>query len=125
MAAESRSRSSAPKTVSLEAIAGFVSDDGDGDFHKLVNDRVRLGILSSLAVSDRLAFTELKKLLEATDGNLSVHARKLEDAGYLRCTKSFADRVPKTEYRITAAGRKALDRYLKHMEALIRATSGD
>ena len=125
MAAESRSRrkSGAPDTVSLEAIAGFVSDDGDGDFHKLVNDRVRLGILSSLAVSDRLSFTELKQLLEATDGNLSVHARKLEDAGYVRCTKSFADRVPKTEYRITAAGRKALDRYLKHMEALIRATS--
>lgn len=111
------------RAVSLEAISGFVADDGDGDFHKLVNDRIRLGILSSLAVTDRLSFTELRKLLEVTDGNLSVHARKLENAGYIRCAKSFSDRVPRTEYRITPKGRKALERYLKHMEALIRATS--
>jgi DNA-binding MarR family transcriptional regulator len=109
--------------VPLEAISGFVTDDGDGEFHRLLNDRLRLGILSSLAVSKRLSFRELKKLLGATDGNLSVHARKLEDAGYIGCTKTFADRVPRTDYRITAAGRRALDRYLKHMEALIRATS--
>ena len=109
--------------ASLKAISGFVSDDQGGGFQKLLNDRVRLGILSSLAVSDVLSFSELKRLLEASDGNLSVHARKLENAGYLRCTKSFSDRVPKTEYRITASGRKALKRYLKHMEALIRATS--
>ena len=109
--------------ASPKAISGFVSDDQGGGFQKLLNDRVRLGILSSLAVSDVLSFSELKRLLEASDGNLSVHARKLENAGYLRCTKSFSDRVPKTEYRITASGRKALKRYLKHMEALIRATS--
>lgn len=112
----------ATRSRSLEAISGFVADDKGGSFHKLLNDRVRLGILSSLAVSERLSFAELKKLLEATDGNLSVHARKLEDAGYVRVDKTFSDRVPKTEYRITRGGRTALDRYLKHMEALIRAT---
>lgn len=110
---------------SLEAISGFVADDNGGAFHKLLNDRVRLGILSSLAVSERLSFSELKKLLDATDGNLSVHARKLEDAGYVRCEKTFEGRVPKTEYQITRDGRSALERYLKHMEALIRATSGN
>ena len=110
------------RSRSLEAISGFVADDKDADFHKLLNDRVRLGMLSSLAVSERLSFKELKKLLEATDGNLSVHARKLEDAGYVRCEKTFEGRVPKTEYQITASGRSALARYLKHMEALIRAT---
>ncbi|MEJ2089955.1 MAG: transcriptional regulator [Gammaproteobacteria bacterium] len=104
-------------------MSGFVGDEGDGDFHKLLNDRIRLGILSSLAVTERLSFTELKKLLEVTDGNLSVHARKLENAGYVRCAKSFPDRVPRTDYRITGKGRSALERYLKHMEALIRATS--
>ena len=108
---------------SLQAISGFVADDKGGDFHKLLNDRVRLGMLSSLAVSERLSFSELKKLLDVTDGNLSVHARKLEDAGYVRCEKTFSDRVPKSEYRITRSGRAALDRYLKHMEALIQATS--
>ena len=111
------------RSRSLKAISGFVADDKGGDFHKLLNDRVRLGILSSLAVSERLSFSELKKLLDATDGNLSVHARKLEDAGYVRCEKTFSDRLPKTEYRITRDGRSALNRYLKHMEALIRATS--
>ena len=108
---------------SLDAISGFVGDDPGGDFHKLLNDRVRLGILSSLAVSERLSFKELKGLLGATDGNLSVHARKLEDAGYVRCRKTFEDRQPRTDYQITAAGRAALERYLKHMEALIRATA--
>ena len=112
------------RSRSLEAISGFVADDKDAAFHKLLNDRVRLGMLSSLAVSDRLSFKELKKLLEATDGNLSVHARKLEDAGYVLCEKTFEGRVPKTEYQITASGRSALARYLKHMEALIQATSG-
>lgn len=111
------------RSRSLKAISGFVGDDKGGDFHKLLNDRVRLGILSSLAVSERLSFSELKKLLKATDGNLSVHARKLEDAGYVQCQKTFADRIPKTEYRITRNGRAALARYLKHMEALIRATT--
>lgn len=82
---------------------------------------MRLGILSALAVNDCLTFNELKKLMKTTDGNLSVHARKLEDAQYVTCTKSFEGRVPKTEYRLTAAGRRALERYLDHMEALIQA----
>jgi len=115
--------SESSRNRSLKAISGFVAEDKGGDFHKLLNDRVRLGILSSLAVTERLSFSELKKLLDATDGNLSVHARKLEDAGYVRCEKTFSDRLPKTEYRITRDGRSALNRYLKHMEALIRATS--
>ena len=118
-----RTRTETERTVSLKAISGFVADERDGEFQKLLTDRLRLGMLSSLAVSKTLSFTELKRLLDATDGNLSVHARKLEDAGYVKCEKTFAGRVPRTEYRITAAGRKALERYLKHMEALIRATS--
>jgi DNA-binding MarR family transcriptional regulator len=81
-----------------------------------------LGILSALAVNASLSFGDLKKLMQTTDGNLSVHARKLEEASYVTCTKSFEGRVPKTEYSITAAGRRALERYLDHMEALIRAT---
>ena len=123
MAAKSKRDGETGTSASLRAIAGFVSDDQGGDFQRLLNDRVRLGILSSLAVSDRISFSDLKRLLDATDGNLSVHARKLEDADYINCKKSFTDRVPRTEYSITAIGRKALKRYLKHMEALIRATS--
>jgi DNA-binding HxlR family transcriptional regulator len=89
---------------------------------RLIHERTRLAIVSALAVNTSLAFSELKELLRVTDGNLSVHARKLEDAGYVACTKSFAGRVPKTEYRLTSAGRRALEKYLDHMEALIRAT---
>ena len=88
---------------------------------RLVHERLRLGILSALAVNESLTFNELKRLLDTTDGNLSVHARKLEEAGYVTCAKSFAGRVPRTEYRLTAAGRRALERYLDHMEALIQA----
>jgi DNA-binding HxlR family transcriptional regulator len=91
---------------------------------RLIHDRLRLGILSALAVNESLSFTELKNLLKTTDGNLSVHARKLEDADYLACRKSFQERVPHTEYRLTATGRRALQRYLDHMEALIAATRG-
>ena len=83
---------------------------------------MRLGILSALAVTDTLSFTDMKTLLATTDGNVSVHARKLEEAGYLACTKSFAGRVPRTEYRLTDAGRRALEHYLDRMEALIRST---
>ena len=83
---------------------------------------MRLGIVSALAVNDSLSFNELKALLKTTDGNLSVHARKLEEASYVTCTKSFEGRIPKTEYRLTAAGRRALEHYLDHMEALIRVT---
>jgi DNA-binding MarR family transcriptional regulator len=89
---------------------------------RLIHERTRLAIVSALAVNDSLTFSELKQLLGASDGNLSVHARKLEDAGYVACTKSFANRLPKTEYRLTVAGRRALEKYLDHMEALIRAT---
>jgi DNA-binding HxlR family transcriptional regulator len=88
---------------------------------RLIHERMRLGIVSSLAANRSLSFNELKKLLKTTDGNLSVHARKLEEANYVACTKSFQGRVPKTEYRLTEAGRRALEKYLNHMEALIQA----
>lgn len=91
------------------------------ELDRLVHERVRLGIISALAVNESLSFTDLKTLLQVTDGNLSAHARKLEDAGYLECIKGYDGRVPKTEYRITAPGREALESYLEHMEALIRA----
>ena len=92
------------------------------ELDRLIHERIRLGIVSALAVNESLTFSDLKKLLNTTDGNISVHARKLEDAQYIACAKSFEGRVPKTEYRLTAAGRRALERYLNHMEALIRAT---
>jgi DNA-binding HxlR family transcriptional regulator len=92
------------------------------DLDRLIHERIRLGIVSALAVNRSLTFNELKALLKTTDGNLSVHARRLEEADYIVCNKSFDGRLPKTEYRLTAAGRKALERYLNHMEALIRAT---
>jgi DNA-binding HxlR family transcriptional regulator len=92
------------------------------ELDRLIHERVRLGIVSALAVNDSLSFNELKGLLKTTDGNLSVHARKLEEASYVTCTKSFAGRIPKTEYRLTGAGRRALEHYLDHMEALIRVT---
>ncbi|HEX9120113.1 MAG TPA: transcriptional regulator [Terriglobales bacterium] len=88
----------------------------------MIHERIRLGIVSALAVNDRLSFNELKRLLNTTDGNLSVHARKLEEAGYLGCDKYFDGRVPKTEFWLTATGRKSLQRYLDHMEEIIRAT---
>jgi DNA-binding HxlR family transcriptional regulator len=89
---------------------------------RVIHDRTRLAIMSALAVNDVLSFNELKALTETTDGNLSVHARKLEDAGYLLCEKSFAGRTPRTDYKLSAAGRRALEKYLDHMDALIRAT---
>jgi DNA-binding MarR family transcriptional regulator len=89
---------------------------------RLIHERIRLGIVSALAVNEMLSFNDLKKLLRTTDGNLSVHARKLEDAGYIACTKSFEGRVPHTDFRITTTGRRVLEKYLAHMEALIRAT---
>lgn len=91
------------------------------ELDNLIHERVRLGIVSALAANPSLTFSELKELLKTTDGNISVHARKLEDAEYITCTKSFEGRVPKTQYQLTAAGRSALGRYLDHMEALIRA----
>lgn len=91
----------------------------------VIHERMRLGIISALAVRDALTFSELKRLLEATDGNLSVHARKLEEANYVVCTKGFEGRVPRTEYRITSSGRRALERYLDQMEQIIHQTRGD
>ncbi|HUR95382.1 MAG TPA: transcriptional regulator [Gemmatimonadales bacterium] len=92
------------------------------ELDRLIHERMRLAIVSALAVNETLSFNELKRLLDTTDGNLSVHARKLEEAHYIVCTKSFEGRVPRTEYRLSPAGRRALERYLDHMEALIRAT---
>lgn len=92
---------------------------------RLIHEKLRLGIVSALAAAPALTFTDLKKLLETSDGNLSVHARKLEEAGYIHCEKSFEGRMPKTEYRLTSSGRKALERYLDHMEALVVAMRGN
>ena len=92
------------------------------DLDRLIHERLRLGIVSALAVNESLSFNDLKKLMKTTDGNLSVHARRLEEADYVTCTKSFEGRVPRTEYRLTPTGRRALERYLDHMEAIIRAT---
>lgn len=103
--------------LSVARAAESVSNDLD----KVIHERMRLGLISALAANERLSFTELKKLLDTTDGNISVHARKLEDAGYITCEKSFRGRMPLTEYKITRDGRRALERYLDHMEALISA----
>ncbi len=108
----------------LEGLASYLADPNARDFDRLVYERIRLGILSALAVNDTQTFTELKRFLATTDGNLSVHARKLEEAGYVACRKSFDGRTPRTEYTLTKRGRGALERYLSHMEALIRATRG-
>ncbi len=94
----------------------------DGGFDRLIYERVRLGIMSALATNEELTFNELKALFDVSDGNLGAHARKLEEAGYIACTKSFEARRPKSRYRITAVGRKALLRYLEHIEAVIKAT---
>lgn len=91
------------------------------DLDRLIHERVRLGILSALASNATMTFSELKTLLEITDGNLSVHARKLEEAGYVECKKSFENRLPRTEYQLTAAGRAAFEKYLAHMEAIVDA----
>ena len=113
-------KNGAQPRLSVAKAAENVSNDLD----KVIHERMRLGIVSALAANEKLSFGELKTLLDTTDGNLSVHARKLEDAGYVTMKKSFAGRKPLTEYKITAAGRKALTRYLDHMEALIKAMKG-
>ena len=94
------------------------------DFDRLIHEKTRLSIVSALAVNDRLTFNELKAILETSDGNVSVHTRKLEEANYLTCRKSFEGRIPRTEYSLTAAGRRAFEKYLSHMEALIKAARG-
>ena len=111
-----------PPASALRGVRGHATRRALPDPDSLIHHRVRLGILSALAAAQSLSFNELKALLKTTDGNLSVHARKLEDARYVACTKGFEGRRPKTEYRLTPTGRQALERYLNHMEALIRAT---
>lgn len=100
------------------------AEDSPPELDRLIHERLRLGIVSALAVNESLTFNELKELLKTTDGNLSVHARKLEEAEYITCNKYFDGRTPKTEYRLTAAGRRELKRYLDHMEALIQSMRG-
>ncbi|HEU0016481.1 MAG TPA: transcriptional regulator [Longimicrobium sp.] len=104
----------------LRSVAG-AAEEGADELDRLIHERVRLGIVSALAVNRSLTFNELKGMLSLTDGNLSVHARKLEEAGYIACTKSFEGRTPRTEFELTDAGRRALEAYLNHMEALIQA----
>jgi DNA-binding HxlR family transcriptional regulator len=110
------------ETGKLRSVGGRATEPVATDLDRLIHERLRLGIVSALAVNESLSFNDLKRLMKTTDGNLSVHARKLEEAAYITCTKSFEGRVPKTEYRLTATGRRALERYLDHMEALIHAT---
>jgi DNA-binding HxlR family transcriptional regulator len=132
MADRSKSRSGAPakpgdghkarpKQPELTSVIGRLSDEGGAEVFRLVNERVRLGILSALAVAEHLSFAELKQTLGVTDGNLSIHARKLEEAGFVMCEKTFQDRRPLTQYALTPKGRAAFQRYLGHMEALIDA----
>jgi DNA-binding MarR family transcriptional regulator len=124
MAAKSSPRAAAqiaPKRAKLTPVPVAAADQ-DATFDRLVYERVRLGIMSALAVREELTFTELKGLFDVSDGNLSAHARKLEEAQYLTCSKSFEHRRPKTIYRLTALGKSALNRYLDHVEAVIKAT---
>lgn len=114
----------APPTKRLEATAGQDAAASSLELDRLIHERVRLAIVSALASAPSLTFAELKQILGTTDGNLSVHARKLEEAGYLNVTKSFAGRVPRTEYALTAQGRRALARYVSHMEDLLRMMKG-
>ena len=122
VAGEDRAVRSRQRDEAVSAVREQTRDAVSPDLDRLIHERIRLGIVSALAVNRALTFNELKALLKTTDGNLSVHARKLEEANYIVCTKSFDGRLPKTEYRLAAAGRRALERYLNHMEALIRAT---
>jgi len=119
---QERQQRTRERETSLEAVRNPAKEAVPSDLDRLIHEHIRLGIVSALAVNRSLTFNELKALLKTTDGNLSVHARRLEEANYLVCEKSFDGRTPKTQYRLTAAGRKALERYLNHMEALIRAT---
>jgi DNA-binding HxlR family transcriptional regulator len=110
-----------PVVTPKSSVAGQHTGKRALDLDRVIHERLRLGIVSALAVNDRLTFTDLKRLLQTTDGNLSVHARKLEDAQYIACEKTFDGRVPRTEYRLTAAGRRALEKYVAHMEAILKA----
>jgi DNA-binding transcriptional ArsR family regulator len=125
MAAKPDSRTTvqpAQKRTKLTAVPASAHDNSAATFDRLVYERVRLGIMSALAVREELTFNELKALFDVSDGNLSAHARKLEEAKYLTCTKTFEQRRPRTVYRLTALGKSALNRYLDHVEAVIKAT---
>jgi DNA-binding HxlR family transcriptional regulator len=119
-----RDRPDPPARPKLAGVRGSRATEGPLALDRVIHERMRLAIVSALAVNPTLAFNDLKAILRTTDGNLSVHARRLEDAGYVRCIKSFAGRTPRTEYSLTPAGRRALESYLAHMEALISATRG-
>lgn len=121
--ARTRSRASSPESRPVRPAAAPKSRSLP-DLDRLIHERMRLGIVSALAANATLTFNELKALLACSDGNLSVHARRLEEAGYIACTKSFEDRLPRTVYRLTAEGRRALERYLVHLEAVIRHARG-
>lgn len=129
MAAKAKAKTVAPaadtrKEQKLAIVSSPARGDAAATSERLIYERVRLGIMSALAVREELTFSELKALFDVSDGNLSAHARKLEEAHYLTCTKTFEDRRPKTAYRITAQGKAALHRYLDHVEAVIKATRG-
>jgi DNA-binding MarR family transcriptional regulator len=114
-------KSSAVRKSDAERLPPPAKKSSPVELDRLIHERMRLGIVSALAANESLTFNDLKRLLDATDGNVSIHARKLEEAGYIACHKGFEGRVPRTEYRLTAAGRRALEKYLDHMEALISA----
>ena len=124
-----RSRSKAEPNETKQARTTLKAEDGDASMpmslDRIIHERVRLALVSALAVHESLTFNELKAMLETSDGNVSVHARKLEDAGYISCKKGFEGRIPRTEYKLTAAGRRALEQYLSHMEALIKRVGGE
>ncbi len=118
-----------PPIEATEPRSGLTANGGGSsqalELDRLIHERMRLALISALAVNDSLSFIELRRMLDTTDGNLSVHARKLEEAGYIQCEKGFEGRVPRTDYRLTAEGRQALERYLAHMEAVINAAKGN
>jgi len=119
---EQSSEESSKVPTGLGAVPGKTAEPGPLELDRLIHERVRLGIVSALAVNGSLTFTDLRDLLGTTDGNLSAHARRLEEAGYVVCKKSFEGRTPKTEYTLTATGKRELNAYLDHMEAIIDAT---
>lgn len=122
---QEREKSGATSKGKLQNVsAGKAVEDVSTELDRIIHERMRLGIISALAANQALTFNDLKGLMKTTDGNLSVHARKLEEAGYIACNKSFDGRIPRTEYKITAAGKRALERYLNHMETLIRTMRG-
>ena len=119
-----RTRGSRPKPEEARPGRSRARESSVPELDHVIHERMRLAIVSALAANEALSFRELKNLLQATDGNLSVHARKLEDAGYVACEKSFEGRVPKTEFKLTAEGRRAFEKYIDHLEALVRNVRG-